>query len=289
MVMSMANVIIIGSGPAGVSAALYTKRANYPTLLISHEISALQKADKIENYYGFAEPISGKELMENGITQAKRLGCEFLFEEVTSLSFQDKLTVSTAKGNYSSDVVILATGTVRNTPKIEGIQQFEGNGISYCAVCDAFFYRGKDVCVLGSGEYALHEATELLTVADSVTFLTDGEEPTVALPDKLIVEKRKISAFLGDSQLHKVVFTEGEPLETTGVFVAKGTASSSDLARKIGAQLNGNNIQVNAKMATNVPGLYAAGDCVGGLLQIAKAVSDGAQAGLSAIQYLREK
>lgn len=285
----MASAIIIGSGPAGISAALYLKRAAIDVTIFASGGGALEKADKIENYYGFAQPISGKALLEAGVSNAKRLGCTFLPEEVVSLGYNGTLTAATKSAVYEADALILATGASRNTPKIQGIVELEGKGVSYCAVCDAFFYRGKDVAVLGGGEYALHEAMELLPVASSVTMLTDGTEPTAAIPSAIRVEKRKLTCVIGESTVTGVKFIDGEGLSLTGVFVAVGVASSSDLAKKLGALTEGNRIVVNERMETNIPGLYAAGDCIGGLLQIAKAVSDGAIAGTEAIKYIRKK
>lgn len=284
----MANVIIIGNGPAGISAGLYTKRANIDTLIIGRDAGALKKADKIENYYGFIEPIGGTELIDQGIEQAKRLGCEVINDEVVSLGFEDRLVVKTKENTYHADAIIISTGTARNTPKIKGIAEFEGSGVSYCAVCDAFFYRGKDVAVLGSGEYAIHEAMELLPVVKSVTLLTNGVPLTVTVPEGISVNENKIAELKGESVLKEVSFENGDVLEIAGLFVAVGVASSSDLARKIGAQIEGVNIVVDKNMATNVPGLYAAGDCVGGMLQIAKAVHDGAEAAMSVIKYVRK-
>jgi thioredoxin reductase (NADPH) len=281
------NVIIIGKGPAGISAALYTARANIKTTIIGRDYGALQKADKIENYYGFANPVSGEELVKAGIQAATRLGCEVITDEVVGIGFEEKLTVKTKNGSYTADAVLLATGTSRNSPKLQGIKEFEGKGVSYCAVCDAFFYRGKDVCVLGSGDYALHEALELLPVANSVTILTNGEEPTAIIPNSIKVVTKKIKAIEGEQKVSQIAFENGEILPTAGVFVAVGVASSSDLAKKIGAQVDGVHIVVDKNMATNVPGLYAAGDCIGGLLQIAKAVSDGAIAGTQIVKYIR--
>ena len=173
----MKKVIIIGSGPAGISAALYLQRSGKTEVcVIAKGIGALDKADKIENYYGFAEPISGKALHENGITGAKRLGVFFIEEEVVSLAYNDALqpVVYTDRNSYTADAVLLATGSSRQTVPVKGLKEHEGKGVSYCAVCDAFFFRGKDVCVLGSGEYAVHEAQVLQSTARSVTMLTNG-------------------------------------------------------------------------------------------------------------------
>lgn len=283
------NAVIVGSGPAGVSAALYLARAGVSVTILSRDGGALLKADKIENYYGFAQPISGKELYEQGLANAKRLGCTIKNEEVIGISFLNSLAVETTAGVYEGDVVILATGASRATPKIDGLSRLEGRGISYCAICDAFFYRGKTVAVIGNGEYALHEAQTLLPVVGSVTMLTNGAPLEVEVPDSISVDTRKIVSIDGEDVVTGVTFADGEKRAVDGVFVAIGVASSADLARKLGALTEGNRIVANENGETNIPGLYAAGDCTGGLLQIAEAVAKGAKAGLAAIRYLREK
>jgi thioredoxin reductase (NADPH) len=283
----MANVIIIGNGPAGVSTALYTTRAGLSTTIIGKDTGALGKAKEIENYYGFPAPVSGKNLIEDGIMQAKRLGTEYINDEVVGLTYNGKLIVQTKNQNYEADSVVIATGTSRMAPKIKGLKEFEGYGVSYCAVCDAFFYRGKDVAVLGEGEYAIHEALELLPTSKSVTILTNGKEPLVAIPDGILVNTKPVIAFEGNQVIENVLFHDGSSLNISGVFVALGVAGSSALAKKIGAEISGNKIVIDETMATSIPGLYAAGDCTGGLLQIAKAVYEGAKAGTEVIKYIR--
>lgn len=283
------RAIIVGSGPAGVSAALYLARAGVSVTILSKDGGALLKADKIENYYGFAEPISGKELYEQGLANAKRLGCTVKEEEVIGVSFLNTLAVQTTEATYEAEAVILATGASRTAPKIDGLARLEGHGVSYCAICDAFFYRGKNVAVIGSGEYALHEAQTLLPVAGSVTMLTNGAPLTVEVPESIAVDTRKIVSIDGEDTVSGVTFADGETLAADGVFVAVGVASSADLARKLGALTEGNRIVTNENGETNLPGLYAAGDCTGGLLQIAEAVAKGAKAGLAAVRFLREQ
>lgn len=285
----MSNVIIIGNGPAGISASLYTTRAGFDTKIIGKDGGALLKASEIENYYGFEDPVSGQSLIAGGISQAKRLGAEFIEDEVVGMSYNGKFVVITKNDEYEADCVVIATGTSRMAPKINGLKELEGRGVSYCAVCDAFFYRGKDVAVIGDGDYAIHEALELLPTSKSVTLLTNGKEVTVDVPDGILVNKNKIEALEGTDILEKVVFEDGSTLSTSGVFIAIGVAGSSDLARKLGASIEGNKIVIDENMATNIPGLYAAGDCTGGLLQIAKAVYEGAKAGTEIVKYLRKK
>lgn len=284
----MSNIVIVGSGPAGVSAALYAVRAGVDTTVLTKGPGALDRAEKIENYYGFAQPVSGAELERRSMENARRLGVQFVTAEAVGLTYTDKLTVETVDKNYPADAVILATGASRAVPRIPGLAGLEGHGVSYCAACDAFFYRGKDVAVLGSGEYALHEVQALLPVVRSVTLLTNGAPLTADFPSEVTVCPRAVEAVLGETVVTGVQLSGGAQLPVSGVFVALGVAGSTALARKIGAEVNGNRIVVDARMQTTVPGLYAAGDCTGGLLQVAKAVYEGAQAGTEAAKALRK-
>lgn len=283
----MSKVIIIGKGPAGVSCAIYTLRAGIETTIIGNGTGALGKAEKIENYYGLSAPISGAELSETGIEQAQRLGAEIIAEEVVGMGYDGGFSVKTQGGEYRGDSVVIATGSPRKVPGIKGIEEFEGRGVSYCALCDAFFYRGKRVCVLGSGEYAINEASELMPIVGTVTILTNGDELVGEPPEGVEVLKTPLSELRGGERLESVSFKDGSEILTDGLFVAYGTAGSADLARKLGVFTEGNKISVNEDMETNIPGLFAAGDCTGGMLQVAKAVYDGAKAGTSAVKYLR--
>ena len=286
----MAKVVIIGSGPAGVSAALYTARAGIDTTVLTRGPGALARAEGIENYYGVPGPVSGAELERRGIEGAKAVGVQFVEAEAVGLTFTDKLTVETLFGDYPADAVILATGASRAAPPIPGLKALEGHGVGYCATCDAFFYRGKDVAVLGSGEYALHEASALLPLAKSVTLLTGGAPLTAEFPPEIALCTEKVEAILGEEagKVTGVRLVGGRELPLDGVFVALGVAGSTALARKMGAEVDGNRIVVDEHMMTTVPGLFAAGDCTGGLLQVAKAVYEGAMAGNEAAKALRK-
>ena len=198
----MPNIVIIGSGPAGVSAALYAVRAGVDTTILTKGPGALDRAEKIENYYGFAEPISGAELERRSIENAKRLGVNVITAEAVGLTYTDKLTVETVGADYPADAVILATGASRAVPRIPGLAGLEGHGVSFCAACDAFFYRGKDVAVLGSGEYALHEVQALLPVAGSVSLLTNGAPLTAQFPPEVKVYSQKVDAISGREGSH---------------------------------------------------------------------------------------
>ena len=284
----MANVVIIGSGPAGVSAALYTARAGVDTTVLTKGPGALARSEGIENYYGVPGNITGAELERRGIEGAKEVGVKFVETEAVGLTFTDKLTVETLNGDYPADAVILATGASRTAPPVPGLAALEGHGVSYCATCDAFFYRGKNVAVMGSGEYALHEASALLPLAASVTLLTGGADLTADFPPEITVRTEKVEAILGEEKVTGVRLAGGEELSMDGVFIALGVAGSTALARKMGAEVDGNKIVVDANMMTTIPGLFAAGDCTGGLLQVAKAVYEGAVAGKEAAKALRK-
>ncbi|MHB1150933.1 MAG: NAD(P)/FAD-dependent oxidoreductase [Eubacteriales bacterium] len=287
------SVIIIGSGPAGISASLYTVRANIDTQIITNGTGALERAEKIENYYGFSEPVTGRGLADAGRMQAERLGVRFNQGEAVDLVWDGVFKVTLSNNMlYTADSVIISTGMPRRTPKIEGIERFEGAGISRCAVCDAFFYRGKNVAVFGSGEYAAHEAEELIHIAASVTLLTDGTEPQTVFPDGVTIITKKITALEGGEQLENVRFDDGTDLNISGLFLAVGVAGSAELAAKVGAVTEKGYISVNDDMATDIPGLYAAGDCITvgerkALPQIAAAVFSGAVAGLSSVKFCR--
>jgi len=283
------DMLIIGHGPAAVSAALYALRGGLEVILVGKDSGALSKAHLIGNYYGLTQPMTGPELFEAGLRQARELGATVVNDEVTDLLFDGKEFVATGlAGTYRGRVCVMATGSARKKQPLPGMAEMEGHGVSYCAVCDAFFYRGKNVCVLGSGEYALHECNELVNVVGSVTLLTNGAELSAQFPENVPVEKRKLKGLLGEGQFSGIVFDDGTEMKFDGLFVALGSASALDLARKAGAAFENGNVVLDKSFMTTVPGLFAAGDCTGGTLQVAVAVGEGAIAGLAAIKYLRE-
>lgn len=280
------DVIIIGSGPAGVSAAIYAKRGGANVLVITKDIGTLGKAKKIENYYGF-ESITGEELYKNGLEQLKSLNIELIKDEVVQLNYTDKFEVITVNNTFKTKYVVLATGVSRNIPNIKGIKEFEGKGVSYCAICDAFFYRNKNVAVLGSGNYAIHEAEILKPVVKSVTLLTNSEKLVENRDINLNINEKKIKEVRGYEKVDEIVFEDNTKENINGIFVAIGTASTNDLARKIGARIENNHIVVNENLETNVPGLYACGDCTGGILQISKAAYEGTKVGLEIVNRIK--
>lgn len=284
----MYDVIIIGAGPAGVSAGLYAKRANKNVLILYYGTSNLEKATDIDNYYGFEKGISGKELYNNGIKQAQNLKIDVRKEEVLNIEkINDNFIIKTTENEYNSKTVIIATGNKKLRPNIKGISEFEGKGISYCAICDGFFYRNKNVAVIGNGKFALNEANDLKQIANSITILTDGldmQENT-----DFNVNNKKIKEIHGENKVTFVEFEDNSKLEIDGIFIALGEAGGSSFAKKMGVMTVGDNIKVNEKMETNIPGLYSCGNVTGGLLQVCKAIYEGAEAGLSAVNFIKGK
>lgn len=283
----MYDVIIIGGGPAGVSASLYAKRSNLNVLLIYNDISNVEKAHKIDNYYGFPEGITGPDLFNNGLEQAKNLGVEVLKLEVTGIENQGvSFKVETPAQGYDTKTVIIATGNKKNSPQIKGIKEFEGKGISYCAICDSFFFRNKRIGIIGNGNFALSEAKILKNVTNNITIFTDGH--ALEKTTEFNVNNKKISEIIGENKVSGIKFEDDSIEELDGIFIALGEASAIDFAKTLGIITEGTNIKVNENMETNVKGIYACGNITGGLLQVNKAVYEGAVAGLAATKYIKE-
>ncbi|MDR1927260.1 MAG: NAD(P)/FAD-dependent oxidoreductase [Oscillospiraceae bacterium] len=291
--MEQINALIIGFGPAGCSAALYLRRAGLSVALVGKDSGALERAEKIENYFGLPQPMSGKELVEVGKQQCLALGAKLWTDEAISLEWQEDggFAARFASGREAKcQAILLATGKSKKSPDIEGLHHLEGRGVSYCAVCDAFLYRGRSVAVLGSGIYALHEMEELLPLAERVFLLTNGETPEISPPEGVLLHTEHILRLEGDNTLRGALLEDENALEFQGLFVALGSASASDLARKLGVQLRSEDqsaILVNAQQETTLPGLFAAGDCTGSFAQVSLAVAEGARAALAMIPFIR--
>lgn len=288
------DLVVIGRGPAGVSCAVYTTRANLRTMIVGKTDSSLLKAEKIENYYGFETPVSGKTLLESGEKQALRLGSEIATDEVVGIEKADHFLIRCVNGEYEAQTVLLAPGAPALKAPIKGIEEFEGRGVSYCTTCDGFFYRNKTVGVLGYTDYAIHEAEELLPFTKDITLYTNGKELEVSegYKDKLSAFKtntKKIKALAGAENLESIMFDDGITDHVNGLFVAYGSASGASFALKMGIVMNGKSIAVNDRMETNIEGLYAAGDCTGVFKQISVAVGQGAIASKGIIEYVRKR
>ena len=288
------DVIVIGKGPAGISGAIYSTRANLKTLVLGKLDSMLLKADKIENYYGFENPIGGRELLETGLKQAERLGAEIVEEEVVNIEKTENFNIITVDGQYEAKTVLLATGAPVVRVPIKNLDKYEGAGVSYCTTCDGFFYRNKKVGVLGYNDFAIHEAADLLNFTQDITLFTNEMELNVSDNAKPVIEKLKVNnkkiKELGKGDiLEEIVFDDGTAEDIEGLFIAFGSASSTSFALKMGIVTDGKSIIVNEKMETNIPGLYAAGDCTGVFKQVAVAVGQGAIAAREMADYIRMK
>lgn len=290
----MYDVIIIGKGPAGISASLYTMRANLKTLVIAKSVSPIEKAEIIDNYYGFSNGIKGADLVEQGEKQALRLGVEIIRDEVVSIRKEDYFEVFTSNGEYTAVTVLLATGQSYKRLKIGNVEKFIGKGAGYCTTCDGFFYRNLKVGVLGNKDFAVHEAMELTAVTEDITIFTNGMELDLSdeFYKKVIgfkVNKKAVSRLDGNEFLEKICFEDGTEERIDGLFIAYESASSVDFARKLGILTDGNSIVVDKDQRTNLEGLFAAGDCTGGLRQVSVAVGQGAIAGKKIVEYLRDR
>ncbi len=283
----MYDVIIIGAGPAGISASLYARRSNLDVLVLYNGISNLEKAVKIDNYYGFPDGIEGKDLFNEGIKQAENLGVDVKKQEVVFIESTNNLfNVHTPNEIYQAKAVIISTGNQKVNPNIKGIKEFEGKGISYCAICDAFFYRNKRIGIIGNGEFAISEANTLKNVTQNITIFTNGDRIKEC---NFPINNKKIKEITGDTKVNGITFEDGSTASLDGIFIALGEAGAIDFAKTLGIITNGNIIRVNDNMETNVKGIYACGNVTGGLLQISKAVYEGAKAGLATSKYIKEE
>lgn len=215
-------------------------------------------------------------------------------EEVVSIKGDVTYNVVTTKGSYESKTVLLATGQQQNTPKIGNLVEFEGKGISYCTTCDGFFYTDMRVGIIGYKDYALHEALELEAFTKDITIFTNGNEleiskENVQKASDYKIEKRKITRLSGENFLDTIIFEDGTEQRIDGIFVAYGVAASTDFAKKLGVITAGKFISVDKEQRTNLQGVFAAGDCVGGFKQISVAVGQGAIAAKGIIEYLRSQ
>ncbi len=281
----MYDTIIIGGGPAGASAAIYLKRFKKNVAIIIKDKGALGKTAHIDNYYGFVDTITGSELFERGIDQCKRLGVDIIEDEVISIESIPGYVIKTLNGSYETKTIMMATGKNQVKLKAKNFNDYIGKGVSYCAICDGFLYRGKKIGLVGNKEFMLEELEILKNFTQNITVFNDGLDVEVDI-DVPIVEG-KIQELKGDDLIKQVVVDDKE-YDLDVLFIAIGSPSASDFAQRLGAiQDASSNIVVDDNYMTNVPGLFAGGDCIGGLLQISKSVSDGAHAAIAINKYLK--
>jgi len=295
------DVIILGAGPAGLSAGIYASRAGLDCVILEKGIPGGQvlTSPTIENYPGFPE-IAGMKLMENMAEHAKIYVDIREGEEVLRVRGGDKFEVITTSGRYTSRALILATGSYHRKLDVAGEEGMTGKGVSYCATCDGFFYKGKEVIVVGGGNTALTDALHLSSLGCKVTIVHRRNQLSADkhLQDSVIQHKIPI---LWDTVVEEIV--EGNEVTAvrlrdlktgkvhakpvSGVFVAVGEVPSSQLAAELGLDMDsGGFVTVDRSFRTNVAFVYAAGDVSGGIRQIVAAVHGGAAAALSCFEDL---
>lgn len=305
--MSYYDVVIIGGGPAGLTAGLYAARARLKSLLIEKALPGglVTTTEWVENYPGFEEGIMGVELAQKMEKQATKFGLEIIQESVIDISLHDKVKRITLEGgrDYEAKSIILATGAHPRPLKIEGENEFRGRGVSYCATCDGAFYRGKHVAVAGGGDSAVQEAIFLTKFAETVWVIHRRGQ----LRAEKILQERAFSnpkiKFVWNSVVEKITGKEGvealhvrnvktgerSVIQAEGIFIYIGYNPNTEFLKGL-VKLNENNyIITDDNMCTSVPGIYAAGDVRNKpLKQIATAVGDGATAAMAAEKYIEE-
>jgi len=299
------DIVIIGGGPAGLTAGVYTSRAGLKTLLLERGIFGGQivNAPLVENYPGFPEGISGAELGELMHQQAVRYALESLTAEVTGVNAEHPYHVFTTEGDVQAESIIIATGSEYRKLGVVGEERFSGRGVSYCATCDGFFFRDREVAVVGGGDTAITDALELTQHCRKVYIIhrRDQLRATKALQEKAfsqpkieLVWNTVVDEIVGDDKLRSlrlrnVKTGQSSNLEIGGVFVAVGLKPNSQLFSQLVTLDEAGFIVTDELMRTSAPGIFAAGDVrQNSFRQVITAAGDGATAAGSALKYLRE-
>lgn len=299
----MYDIIIIGAGPAGLTAAIYARRADKSVLVLERGTfgGQITYSPKIENYPGFTQ-ISGNELAEKLMEQAINLGAEIEMTEVLGVEKSSEIfTVRCEEGDYVSRSVIIATGSKHRQLELDREDEFIGNGISFCAVCDGAFYANKTVAVIGGGNSALVEAVMLselvskLYIVQNLDFLTGEEKLQSILRSKSNVEiicGTVVDSYLGGDELNGLIIknvNNGDKirLDVDGVFLAIGQVPENEIFKNVADLTDRGYIDSDERCLTKTEGLYVAGDCRNKFIrQISTATSDGAIAALAACRYI---
>ena len=300
------DVVIVGSGPAGYTAAIYAARAQLNPVILAGSVTAggaLMNTTEVENYPGFVTGIMGPELMTQMQEQAERFGTDIRYEDVTALELEgDVKRITTSDGVYEARTVIISTGSEYRHLGIDGEERLSGHGVSYCATCDGFFFKDQDIVVVGGGDSAMEEATFLTRFARSVTVVHRRDELRAsAVMAKRAQEDPKIS-FAWNSRvvelhgedsltgvtLEDTVTGERRRLEATGLFVAIGQVPRSELVADVLELDEAGYIKVEApSQRTRIPGVFACGDVADPTYQQAiTAAGSGCRAALDAEHYL---
>ena len=304
--MTVHELIIIGSGPAGYTAAIYAARAALNPIVFEGALDgggALMNTTEVENYPGFIEGIMGPELMNQMQEQAERFGAEIRYEDVTALELEgDVKRVTTSDGAYEARTVIISTGSEYRHLGVDGEERLSGHGVSYCATCDGFFFKDQDIVVVGGGDSAMEEATFLTRFARSVTVVHRRDELRAsAVMAKRAQEDPKIS-FAWNSRvvelhgedsltgitLEDTVTGERRRIEATGLFVAIGQVPRSELVAEALELDEAGYIKVEVpSQRTRIPGVFACGDVADPTYQQAiTAAGSGCRAALDTEHYL---
>ena len=288
------DVIIIGGGPAGLSASIYTSRADFKTLVLDEPDKLLKKVKKIENYFGFPDGISGQEILERGKEQTEKFGTVVKDEKALLIKTEgDNYRVDTAENSYTTRSLILSPGIQHKKPGVDEIEEYEGSGVSYCVTCDAPLFKGEKVGLLGSEDLVAKEALELYEYTQDIKIFTNGRDLDMheslkkQIEDRNIpIVKKKIKDVKGNGKFNGLVFEDGEE-EMEGLMIAEGTSGSLDFAKSLGIMIEDGKLVVDEDQFTRLPRVYAAGDCTGGARQIGAAVGEGAEAAINLINDLR--
>ena len=279
------DILILGRGPAGLSAAVAARGRGKSVLVMGGpwQDSPLAKAERIDNYLGLPG-VTGQELLEQFDRHARQAGAEFAQGRVVSLMSWDGSVMATVGSQvYQGRGLILAPGVVRQN-KYPGEETLLGRGVSYCATCDGMLYRGKAAAVVGRNADAPEEANYLRSIGCTVTYI--GDKRPEKLDGEIPFVREKQLKIKGESTV-TAVETDGQTIPCAGVFILRSAVAPTDLMP--GLRVEKGVVQVDRNMATNLPGVFAAGDCTGGPLQIAKAVGEGLTAALTACQYIDGK
>ena len=298
------DVIIIGGGPAGLSAGLYTARARLKTLLVEKGAvgGMIINAALVENYPGFADGVSGIDLTQSMHKQATKFGVEVLSAEVTALKIDGKnKLITTSEGDFSAGAIIIAGGSERQKLDVPGEVEYTGKGVSYCATCDGAFFRDKVVAVVGGGNAAVTEALELTRFASKIYVIHRRHElrATQVVQEKAFADKKiefiwdtVVTAVVGEAFVKKIKLrnlktNQESELAVDGVFVNVGSQPSTGYLKGVLALDAVGAIVVNDRMETGIPGVYAAGDIrSGSIRQTVGAAGDGAMAAVNVGKYL---
>ena len=288
--------MIIGSGPSGIQAAIHAARNKTKVAIIGKAKMSWIASAHLENYCCMDGKVDGLEFLNDGINQTKRFGTKVFDEDVLKIDRKSKrFHIETEESNeFIGTAIIIATGVRKNKLKIKGENKFLGKGLSYCVECDANFFKGKNVAVVGNGSAAASGALLLMYYGNKIYLICkkmnvkDRLEEQIRSSGIKLLEGYEIKEIQGKEKVERIVLMDGRILEVEGIFIELGSKGAVELLSNLGIGLDDNGfIETNKKQETNVSGIYAAGDVCGPPFQVAKAVGEGCVAGLNASKYAK--